>query len=309
MTSPRTDPWSPNDPAVLAWIERALGDGARVVRVVDMPASSTAKHRIEVALADGSERRLVLRRYHDAARRARDPWYAPANEAHALELLADTAVPAPRLVAADLDAAVCDAPAILESWMPGEPGWRAEPLDVYLARAAEALAAIHAVRLPDRARLPRYAPYRGTDPVQAPRDSVRKDLWQRLAAILDRPPPVHGETLIHRDFHPGNVLWDGARIAVVDWATAAWGPPGVDLARIRVNLAVHSAAAAADDFVDAYVRAGGDPAAHHPYWDLLDTADFALDSDLPEPEAARLERHIDNVLAEHARRAADEEHA
>jgi len=55
----------------------------------------------------------VLRRYHDAKRLAHDPWYVPAHEALALRLLTDTAVPAPRLYAADLEAAVCDVPALL----------------------------------------------------------------------------------------------------------------------------------------------------------------------------------------------------
>ena len=71
---------------------------------------------------------------------------------------------------------------------------------------------------------------------------------------------------------------------------------------MRVNHAVHSSRAAADDFVVEYISAGGDASAHHSYWDLLDIADFSFDAGLPESEVARLEHHIEHVLAEHARR-------
>ena len=65
---------------------------------------------------------------------------------------------------------------------------------------------------------------------------------------------------IHRDYHPGNALAQGARVvSVVDWVTAAWGPPGIDLARMRLNLARDLDADRAERFLDAYRDAGGEP--------------------------------------------------
>ena len=83
LTSMRTEAseWNPESAPVLAWIERSVGPGARVLRADALPASSTAKHLVEVALMDGTTLRLVLRRYHDADRVAHDPWYVPAHEA------------------------------------------------------------------------------------------------------------------------------------------------------------------------------------------------------------------------------------
>jgi aminoglycoside phosphotransferase (APT) family kinase protein len=298
---------------VVAWIERSVGPAARVVRVDALPVSATAKHLIEVVVGDGSTRRLVLRRYHNAERLAYDPWYVPAHEALALQLLTDAPVPAPRLYAADLVAAVCDVPALLESWVPGNQAWQADDLDAYLARAAEILMAIHAVSVPSDAELPRYAPYRyapyGYAPdherkrIVSPPCSTRPGLWERVGDVLGVPWPTHRETFIHRDYHPGNVLWDGTQVTgVVDWATAAWGPPGIDLARMRLNLASHHGKGIADRFVVAYITAGGEPSARNPYWDLLDAADLlpGLISPMRHDgrDLAQFEDYVESVLAE-----------
>lgn len=281
-----------------------MGHGARVDRIQSLPASGTTNEIVEVELADGSTRRLVLRRYHDAARLACDPWYVPAHEALALELLAGTPVPAPRLHAVDLEGRYGGAPALLESWMPGVPAWRPADLDAYIAAAAAVLEAIHAATVPPERGLPRYAPYHSRERLAPPRFSSRPELWNAAIATLENPWPAHRPTFIHRDYHPGNTLWDGSAVTgVVDWTTAAWGPAGVDLAHMRVNLAARFGRDAADRFGDAYVAAGGDATARHPYWDLLDAADLLPDIDAPEVldggAFAMLEDYVATVLEEH----------
>lgn len=42
--------------------------------------------------------------------------------------------------------------------------------------------------------------------------------------------------LLHRDLHPGQVLVDGPRLAVVDWDDAALGEPALDLANFTAHL-------------------------------------------------------------------------
>lgn len=45
-------------------------------------------------------------------------------------------------------------------------------------------------------------------------------------------------TLIHRDYHPENTLcWAGRLTGVVDWTQASYGPPALDVAHMRWNLA------------------------------------------------------------------------
>jgi Ser/Thr protein kinase RdoA (MazF antagonist) len=49
-------------------------------------------------------------------------------------------------------------------------------------------------------------------------------VWERAAQISHGPAPRLPQVLLHRDFHPGNVLWRrGAVFRVVDWLGACTG--------------------------------------------------------------------------------------
>ena len=79
--------------------------------------------------------------------------------------------------------------------------------------------------------------------------------------------PPYRPTFIHRDFHPGNVLWSRGRASgVVDWANACRGPRGCDLAHCRGNLIDLGGPEAADRFLAAYESFTGE--AYHPYWEM-----------------------------------------
>ena len=215
--------WGPRDPGVVAWIEDAVGRGARFVSAEAMPASSTEKHLIRVEHL-ASIVSLVLRRYTDAERLGSDPWYVVAHEARASELLEGTGVPAPRLFVVDPGAEVCDAPALLESRVPGAQAWWPDDLDAYVRDAAEVLVSIHAIAPPVDGSLPAYLPYVAFDgpagPV--PHWSAHRAAWERVFELAAGPWPVTPARFIHRDYHPGNALWDGEQVSgVVDWVSAA----------------------------------------------------------------------------------------
>jgi aminoglycoside phosphotransferase (APT) family kinase protein len=298
--------WEPSDPVVVEWIQDAIGRGARVMSVERMPPSSTDKHAVDVRRADGDIERLVLRRYHDAEQMASELWYDPSNESRALELLEATPVAAPKLYAKDLGGGICDAPALLESWVPGEQAWDPVDLDRYLTRSAEMLVAIHGVATPSAGDIPVYRPYFADDEIEhglVPEWSAQRWIWEDVFERIHDHWPVTPVRFIHRDYHPGNALWDGERIGgVVDWATAARGPAGIDLARMRQNLATWHGKAVADRFTERYVEAGGDPAARHPFWDLLDAADSVADTDEPgapgEGDVGLFEDYVASVAAE-----------
>jgi len=83
-------------------------------------------------------------------------------------------------------------------------------------------------------------------------------LWDRAVRQTTTARPHGPAVFIHRDFHPGNFLWSGrALTGVVDWVNACVGPAEVDVAHLRVNLAVLEDVANADRVV------AGDPA-----WDI-----------------------------------------
>jgi aminoglycoside phosphotransferase (APT) family kinase protein len=259
----------------------------------------------EVAVdAAGVTHRLVVRRYADRARLGIDPFYDPANEVRALRLLGETDVPAPHLVAADLVPDVCDVPAVLESWMPGE---QADPRDVdgYLRSAAEELVRIHAA-VPERPEgLPDYVPYAVADGLELrpPEWTTRPGLWERVLEVVAGEAPATRARFIHRDYHLGNTLtMDDRVVSVVDWPTAAWGPPGIDLARMRLNLVEEVSPASADAFLVAYRSAGGDPEDRHPYWDLRDAADCLIEgpdgSDIDDHDKGAFETWVAAALAE-----------
>jgi aminoglycoside phosphotransferase (APT) family kinase protein len=291
--------------AVLRWIEASVGDGSTVTSVRAMEEASAEMHEVALRSGEGSGRRFVLRRYADRGRLGIDPFFDPANEALALRLLEDTDVPAPRLVAADLGPAVSDVPALLESWMPGVS---ADPRDVdgYLRSAAEVLVRIHAA-VPERPDgLPDYLSYAVADELELrpPVWTTMPGLWERVLEVVDAGPPGTRTCFIHRDYHLGNTLTvDDRVVAVVDWPTAAWGPPGIDLARMRLNLVEEVSPASADAFLVAYRAAGGDPDDRHPYWDLRDAADCLVEgpsggSDIDDHDKAAFEKWVAKALAE-----------
>ncbi|HET7772164.1 MAG TPA: aminoglycoside phosphotransferase family protein [Chloroflexota bacterium] len=123
-------------------------------------------------------------------------------------------------------------PVVLLEWCPGrtlaaalqERPWTA----VRLGRAfGETQARIHAVPAPpELAAAPRaWMEWAGAEAVR---------LVPRLEAQAPSPP-----RLLHLDYHPLNVLTDGARItAVLDWTNTRAGDPRADVARTHTILRV-----------------------------------------------------------------------
>jgi aminoglycoside phosphotransferase (APT) family kinase protein len=190
---------------------------------------------------------LVLRWYARGTFLVEEP-DALRREAAALTALADTLVPAPRLVAWSQDP-----PALLMTRVPGE-----HALDAGEPRAVlDVLDAVHAVETSGLGPWTYRGYHEGRD-LPAPRWWRDRATWDRAVRLsADRPLAVE-PVFIHRDFHPGNILWTGPRIGgVVDWGNACVGPAAFDLAHYRVNIASLVGCEAADQAFP------GDPA-----WDI-----------------------------------------
>jgi aminoglycoside phosphotransferase (APT) family kinase protein len=238
--------------AALAWAAAQIAPNARVCRTRRLRnAWASAVHAVDVD--DGAHvHQLVLRRW---VRTDLPPDNGVVeNESAALALLADARfdIPVPRLIGKDVTGAHADVPAVLMSRVPGRDVLAPRDIDPYLDGLATTLRAVHAVSVPD-ATVAAYRPW-GLDTVIAPPSwSPRADVWTRAIDIAHRPLPVEDPVLLHRDFHPGNVLWRRGEISgLVDWTHACRGPAAADVAHCRMNLAVLFGIDVADEFARRY---------------------------------------------------------
>ncbi|MFE3769192.1 phosphotransferase family protein [Streptomyces sp. NPDC059122] len=256
-------------------MSRHLEVGERIVRTEALHGGITAEmRRLTIGTRDGGTRDLVLRTFVDVEHA--DDWLN--READALTLLTGTGVPAPGLVAVDPTAAHCEYPSLLMIHLAGRTVLDDEGLETRVPLLARQLVAIHALRPAERPR--EYVAWTTADTVVTPKgaDAVA---WAAAIDVIREPAPPYEGRFLHRDFQPGNVLFDvspqrpaGARITgVVDWAATSWGPADLDVAHCSTNLALLHGPAWGQRFAEAYEGAGGMLAAtasERLYWRVRD---------------------------------------
>lgn len=265
-------------PSTRAWVGRYLQAGEQIVRTEILRGGITAEIRqLTIGTPNGDTRELVLRSYVD-------PYYvegAQASltaEADALTLLGQTDVAAPELVALDPGAAQCEYPSLLMTHLAGRTVLTDDGLEARVPLLARQLVAIHAVRPAERP--PTYRALTTADTVVVPR-KADKAAWAAAIDLIRSPAPPYEGRFLHRDFQPGNVLFDvppsgpaHARITgVVDWAGVCWGPADLDVAHCATNLAVLHGPAWGPRFAEAYEQAGGvlaGDASERLYWMVRD---------------------------------------
>jgi aminoglycoside phosphotransferase (APT) family kinase protein len=265
-------------PLTLAWVSRHLEVGERIVKTEALHGGITAEmRRLTIGTRDGGTRDLVLRSFVD-------PYYVRGaedglnGEARALSLFTGTGVPAPGLVAVDPTAAHCEYPSLLMTHLTGRTVLDDEGLETRVPLLARQLVAIHALRPAERPR--KYVTLTTADTVVTPKGADAA-AWAAAIDVIRKPAPSYEGRFLHRDFQPGNVLFDvppstptGARITgVVDWAGTCWGPADLDVAHCSTNLAVLHGPAWGLRFAEAYEEAGGVLAAaasERLYWQVRD---------------------------------------
>jgi aminoglycoside phosphotransferase (APT) family kinase protein len=264
---------------------------------------SHANHLLHIETdGDGARVEVVLRRWVRPNWQDDDPEFSPEQEAATYGLLARSAVPAPRLLAADAAARECDVPAVLLTRAPG--GRMTGPLDMpsFLAQLAQVLPVVHGVDPEQAAQsVPPYRPYYDRSQLLPPSWTRQPSLWERAIELGTGSDPGGPSVFIHRDYQQGNTLWSAGRLtAIVDWTSASFGPAAVDLAHMRVNLAMSFGVKAADTFLAEYGAAIGGSFTLDPYWDLRATVDLVPELPFPgQPavELARIETFVARALA------------
>jgi len=295
---------SPPPAEALAWAASALGAGGpeAVVEVRALRGGlSSAVHALRVALPAGP-RWVVLRRWVRPDLLAEEPELA-GRELRALRWAEPLAVPTPSVLAADLGGDAAGTPSLVMSCLPGlvvwEPGRRPHdpPPDAWLDGLVGALAPIHAAPVPPPDVVEPYEHYHQLDD-RPPAWSRHPDAWRRAVAIAEAgtPADVGPAVFVHRDFHPGNVLWTRGRVTgVVDWPTASVGPAVVDVGHCRTNL-VQLGLDVVDDLAARWERLAG--ATFHPWADVTAIVGM-LDGlvDAPPPGADVLDAVIARAVA------------
>ncbi|WP_371664591.1 phosphotransferase family protein [Streptomyces sp. NBC_00280] len=272
--------------ATRSWVEKGLSEAERIEKVVRLRGGWTSEmRRLDLCGPDG-RRSLVLRSFVK-------PFFVQhsegllTREAAVLRLLGDTDVPAAGFVAVDATAQYCDHPSLLMSLLPGTVRLSDQGADDRAELLARQLVRIHQLPVTAQQRPRAYQAWASPERVNPPVATERPDLWQRAVDVIRREPPGYEGCFLHRDFHPGNVLFAGSgddlRVSgVVDWVETSWGPADLDVAHCSTALALLHGIPAGMRFADRYVDAGGtlteDDTAHL-YWRLLDALGFAPDAE------------------------------
>jgi aminoglycoside phosphotransferase (APT) family kinase protein len=274
MTEPESILRRRPPPEALRWVTDAIGARSRITSLRRMRAgTSSAVHGISVMTSTGRRLRLVLRRFVRADWLAREPDLA-SREARVLKLLRTSKLPTPELVAVDEDGSVCDAPAVLMTWLPGRLDLQPREMALWLERLAAPLITIHALGRTAANSVQPYRTYNAVEALEVPDWSVRRDAWRRIIELVQGPRPNANGGFIHRDYHPGNVLWSRGRLSgITDWVNASRGPAGIDVGHCRLNLATLFGVDVAGRFLDAYQALDG-AAECDPYWDAITAIEF-----------------------------------
>ena len=227
--------------------------------------------------------------------------------AAALRHAEEHGLPAPRLLAADLDGEVAGAPATLETALSGSSRLPDRVSVAQLHAAGAALARVHRVPLDpgpdlplrhrptsadDRARNRRWAAlYRASPdenratvvealcewtgvPARWVRGWVDEPVATPLLLWADDCLREHGRPdgptgFVHGDVWWGNTRWDGDTIlALIDWKDAGAGNPGVDIGGFRFQMAL-TYGADPDPVLQGWEREAGLRATNVAYWDAV----------------------------------------
>ncbi|MEV6976862.1 phosphotransferase [Kitasatospora sp. NPDC093806] len=277
-----------------AWVERGLGPAEHLTDAEPLRGGWTSRMRRLSVAGPSGPRALVLRSFVK-------PFFLRhaegllSREAAILRLLAGTDVPAATLVDVDATARHCDHPSLLMTLLPGTVRLDDAGADRRADLLAAQLLRIHRTEVTAATRPRDYQAWTAPERVAVPAATGRPELWRRAVDAIRREPPEYAGTFLHRDFHPGNVLFEGGRDAagrgdddglrisgVVDWVETSWGPADLDVAHCSTALALLHGVPLGLGFADRYLGAGGTLAAAGPahlYWRLLDALAFAPDAE------------------------------
>ncbi|MEA2001179.1 MAG: aminoglycoside phosphotransferase family protein [Actinomycetota bacterium] len=246
----------------IQWVQRVTG--AAVLSASELEGGSVSTvHKL--TLSRGSA--LAIKRFN-----LEDPLDErldrAGHEAAILELLRSSDIPVPRLVAVDELGFQAGIAAVLMEYVDGSTALREGWLDPMVATIVR----INDVDPGDLAWP--YERYTQQSVLDVPSWATDRGLWTDAFQLVGNEFPPTRSGFIHRDLHPGNMLWDRGRlVAVIDWLGACIGPLSLDVSHCRANLAMDLSLDVADSFLSSYLEKVPD-GSWHPVWEVVDAIDF-----------------------------------
>ncbi|MFB7303047.1 phosphotransferase family protein [Heyndrickxia sporothermodurans] len=254
---------------VLDWVRKSVGSTTEIRSIKRLyGGTSSIVHHLSFTTGD-----VVLRQFDNEEWLKEEPDLA-RHEAESLRKAMKTPIPTPEIIAFDETGDECGGmPAVLMTKLEGTVQLKPQQMERWLAEMAESLVQIHSVQADDFPWT--YFTYKDLAKLEIPDWSSYPELWGAVFDFVRGPRPQVRPCLIHRDYHPTNILWVDDKVSgVVDWVNACSGPAGIDIGHCRLNLAMLYGVSAADAFLSAYEKLAGYSFSYHPYWDLLSLIDI-----------------------------------
>lgn len=250
-------------------LAQRLDPQSRLLRIQPLAGGVSARVTVlDIEQADGRTHHLLVRQ-HGEVDRQQNPDVA-ADEFRLLQLLHAAGLPVPKPYYLDQSGEIFPEPYVVVEYIVGETEFAPADQHNFLEQLATHLAHIHKV---NGARYDlSFLPQQGRGFSERPElldESINegriRDILEAMVPVMQKNPPV----LLHGDFWPGNILWRNGRVVgIIDWEDARIGDPLVDLANMRLELALAFN-------IDAAYRFTADYLAHNPidydnlaYWDL-----------------------------------------
>ena len=253
--------------ATLRWAARSLSPRASVVSAVGL-RDGGSPWLLEIE--DAALVRVILKT-GDLGQREE-----LATEGAALSLAESSGLPAPRLIAADLDGNEAGGFALLFTMLEGSADIPVESSSQRLRVAGAAAASIHGVSMQPSEQLParkRHMPWIDFSAMRRAGDQGEEStplLDEADALAHNLPEPSGGTVFVHGDLWQGNLMWSGERFSgIIDWEAAGAGSYGVDLGSLRLDVALLYGLDAVDEVLAGWEETSGRAAEDVPYWDLV----------------------------------------